>query len=564
VAVVDAATGRVLGEVERRERLARMDLLTDSVAVGILNELRRAGPGEAVPRPAVRATSLEALKSFLRGEQFFRLSRWDSAASYYERAVADDPALAPAYRRLGDILSWTRVSSDSASSALLLRAGSLNHGWSPRDSLLIRIDSLIAALHTADDALVTWNVARRLIPAAREVVRRYPGDPEAWFAAGEATYHFARGPAVSIGEPAVLDMFRRAIALDPAFAPAYQHAVELALNAYGADSALRYARAYLAHNPTDVEHGGILLLDHLLDPAWSGRTSEPRRMLDTASAQALSSARTTVRRWPDSSELALRLSRLLAAGRPSPYPLFADTMFMRKRLADELGFRGHVREAYRTLGEREVGLFVDLAYLGAVPDSVAEAAFRRWLEGESGFVRLVPSWWSARRDTAMLETFARWARRRLREDGTPGGRLEAGYDTASAQAHLALVRGDTLRALDRFRALPDSGCVFCYLDRFTRACLEAARGDDAGALADLSERLPPYATGIEVLFAIERARVARRLGRGTEADAAERFAAAAWSTADSGLAGLLRRTGRGEGSPPGSDPACTLAGRSVR
>ncbi len=63
--LVDAATGRVLGEVERREEVTRMDRLTDSLTVSILRDLGERRPIGDVRRSAVgSATSRLALETW--------------------------------------------------------------------------------------------------------------------------------------------------------------------------------------------------------------------------------------------------------------------------------------------------------------------------------------------------------------------------------------------------------------------------------------------------------------------------------------------------------------------
>jgi serine/threonine-protein kinase len=274
------------------------------------------------------------------------------------------------------------------------------------------------------------------------------------------------------------------------------------------------------------------------------RGPELERFLDTVSTEALVSARTILRRWPDSAEMAVRLSRVLATGRQSEYPLFADTGFMRRRLAEELAFRGHLVEAARVLGERSVPLFAELAYLGAVPAPTAQTVFSHWVRGDSSLARLTLAYWSARRDTAaLIGILARVndraqsvaAGRNASDSSSADVRARVWYDTASIAAHLALARGDSAGALARLLVLPDTLCPECYLDRLIRARLLAAAGRSAEAVGLLEEPLVPFLTPIEVTFALERARAARRGGDRRGADAACQFVRAAWRHGDATL-----------------------------
>jgi serine/threonine-protein kinase len=126
------------------------------------------------------------------------------------------------------------------------------------------------------------------------------------------------------------------------------------------------------------------------------------------------------------------------------------------------------------------------------------------------------------------------------------------YDTAAALAHLALVQRDTAEALRRFEALPDTLCPRCYPDRLTRARLLTARGRHRDAMADLREPLVALLSPFELLFALERGRVAERLGDRQEARESYAFVVASWARGDPELqpyvaaarAGLRRVGGR--------------------
>lgn len=530
--VVESASNQVVCEVERRGPILHMDLVTDSLTLALLRELeRRRGTGVVPPSFSGRTVSLEALKAYLRGEQFYRHARWDSAQVYYENAVAHDSTFALALRRLGQVLGWQHVTVDPVALGYLLRAGALNRGLTPRDSLLVAADSLLAAASLSTGALARWTLSRRLFATLRETVRRYPDASGAWIALGEAGYHFGVGPGLGVPEREILAAFDRAIRFDPTFAGAYIHPVELGFNLGGRPLGLRYARRYLALDPQEPQHRGVRLVLRLTDSAQADPL-EIERLLDTASADAIVSARTILRRWPDSAEIAVRLSRALAEGRPSRYPLFSDTAFMRRRLAEELAFRGHLREAARVLGDREFPIFAELAYLGAVPPNIAQAAFARWAERDSRYARLALPWWSARGDTAVLGAFFSQAARRARRSRNQEDLARTRYDTAAAGAHLHLARRDTAAALGRFRALPDSLCSECYMDRLVRARLLARTGAVREALTGLTEPLDAFLTPMEVVFALERGRVAERMGARPDAARAFQFVAEAWLHAD--------------------------------
>jgi serine/threonine-protein kinase len=528
--LLDVATGRVLGELELHDVSTNMDRLTDSLTVGLLRELGRTRPIGAVRLAAFGSTSLPALKAFLQGEQFFRRTQWDSAIAYYGRAIAVDSTFALALHGMGTSLGWQRVGGDSLANAYSLRAGTFNRGLAPRDSLLIAADSLSAVMYQyiGDTAFAAH--ARRLSATLNEAARRYPDDPMVWYALGDAGYHFF----VYVGgttEQQVLAAFDRSIALDSAFAPSYIHPVDLTLRLDDSAAARRYAALYLALTPTDVEGSGIPLIAKLLDPT-AASSAAVQQLLDTASADALGLARTTFSHWPDSAETALRVARLAARGGRRGSSFRADSVLNRQRLAAQLAFRGHLHEAYATAGTRFRSVFGDLAILGAVPAETAAAEFARWNAGSGPFPGSAVWWWVARGDTSTLRDVARRSDSLARSRAPPFGSGYWKYWGEWARASHALARHDTLEALRRFDALPDSLCPLCFQARLPKAQLLAARGREREALALLESSIPPFVAVEAVLFKLEAARIHERLGQREQAIAKYRFVAAAWRSAD--------------------------------
>jgi serine/threonine-protein kinase len=528
--LLDVATGRAVAELELRDVSTNMDRLTDSLTVRLLRELGRTRPIGAVRLAAFGSSSLPALKAFLQGEQFFRRTQWDSAIAYYGRAIAVDSTFALALHGMGTALGWQRVGTDSLANAYSLRAGTFNRGLAPRDSLLIAADSLSAVMYQyiRDTAFAAH--ARRLSATLNEAARRYPDDPMVWYALGDAGYHFFEYVGGTT-EQQVLAAFDRSIALDSAFAPSYIHPVDLALGLDDLPAARRYAAQYLALKPTDAEGGGIPLIAKLLDPAVAS-SPEVDRLLDTVSADALGPARTAFAHWPDSAETVLRLARLLARGGRRGSGIWADSVFNLQRLAAHLVFRGHLHEAYATAGKRFRVVFGDLALLGAVPTDTAAAEFARWRPGSGVFPGSAVWWWVARGDTSALRDFARRSDSVARSPAPLLGGGHWKYLADWARASLALARRDTLDALRRFDALPDSLCPLCFHARLPKAQLLAARGREREAVALLEIQIPPFVAAEAVLFRLESARIHERLGQRDQAISKYRFVAAVWRNAD--------------------------------
>lgn len=114
----------------------------------------------------------------------------------------------------------------------------------------------------------------------------------------------------------------------------------------------------------------------------------------------------------------------------------------------------------------------------------------------------------------------------------------AHYAQQAAQAYLHLARADTTEALSLLSQLPDWPSAYVYNERWVRARLLAATGDDRGAAA-LLEQMPvplaywPHAE--KVLWAFERAQVNDRLGNCDQAIEDYSYVVDVWHAADAEL-----------------------------
>jgi len=201
-----------------------------------------------------------------------------------------------------------------------LRAGALNRGLAPRDSLLIAADSLSEALFDQLGDSVWREQQGRLFATLDATVQRYPGDPEAWYELGDALYHWPIPSRTTVD--GMLNAFDRAIALDSTFGPPYVHAIELAFQVGRIDAARRYLDAYLALNQTDPNSEGMGLVAKLL--ATSQPSPEATRQLQAASSYVLNAAGWVLRGIPDSAESAVQVARALVQSRPSGEPVLTS------------------------------------------------------------------------------------------------------------------------------------------------------------------------------------------------------------------------------------------------
>jgi serine/threonine-protein kinase len=568
--VLDVSRERALGEHEVRGVVSQMDLLTDSLALGLLRQLGRSSL-EGTVRPAGLGTrSLPALKAFLQAEQHYRRAAWDSARAYAEQAVALDSTFALAYRRLGNSIGWQTGITDRVAHEYKQRAGALNHGLSPRDSLLVFADSLFQdpfpISPTGMYASPAWGA--RLVAILEEAVRRYPGDPEAWHLLGEARYHLGIWLVPTSGWRATLDALERSVSLDSLFAPAYIHLVETSYALGDTARGRRFATGLIGLNPGSAQaHAlrAVLRLLSLPDSAAQGR------LLDSLPREALGIAYRVLARWPDSAEVAVRIARhwVQAATESEEDP--------RSDLSHALAFRGHLREALTLVGDAPSDAvandaFAEAALLGYVPTERARATFERWLrQGDWAPFLPVPAlalpWWGAQRDTLRLRRFIRVVdtmTRVPRANGffSPDESARAALLVAAARAQHALVRGDTaaaLRALAPLLVAAAPCAPWCQATRLQAARLLVARGRLTEAARVLNAppsieggttALSPGPRPSDVLWYLERGRVAELLGDRARALEAYRFVADAWRHPDPELepyaadarAGLARLT----------------------
>jgi hypothetical protein len=354
---------------------------------------------------------------------------------------------------MSNVIGWQRSGGDSLSVLYGLRAGSLNHGLAPRESLLVTADSLYTAAFSANSDSLYYALVERLFSTTSEATRRYPNDPEAWYTLGEVRHHM--GEPFGVTGHQVLEAFDRSIALDSAFALAYIHNVDLALELGGPELARRYVRAYSALNPSDIHAVGITAVEKMLDPV-SDREARLQQLLDTLPPGPLGQVMITFWRFPDPEETAAKIFRRFAADPRGSR--FSDPDFQRWTVGI-LAYRGHLREACTRVGTSgPASLSAALALLGVIPRDTARRVFARWLNESDPQASFALPWWAAMGDTVSLRRFIRWHDSPARP--APHQILEGlnRYWAAAAGGYLALARRDSAEALRRFTQLPESLC----------------------------------------------------------------------------------------------------------
>ena len=546
-------------EIEVSGEAARMGELADSLGVRVLRVLSSGRTIGSVRRTSIGSKSVRALKAFLQGEQFYRRGLWDSALTRYDQAIAADSTFALALIRMGLVLGWNPPTAGAYGppDEYKRRATLHNHGLPARDSLLIVAESLYFAAQEMTDPEAMARMWLRVLTPVEEAVRRYPEDPMSWYELGE--WRMSHEPWPLAAPPAVsLEAFTRAIALDPGFAPPYEHMPSLLLSLGRVEEARRYAAIYLALDPTSPNRSNIRLMALLLDPSDSGR-AEAERMLDTASVFTVWGAGLELISGPDTAETAVRALRRLgdpgrdATGGP---PWVRDSAMWPQYLAVALQGRGHLREAFaadeRLLLQPSASPwsgfldpFLTLSLFGVVPDSLARATFGLALASDSGWsdmftprhLRGLP-WWLSRGDTAALARFGARAARVARAPANPRTGLRARLLGETSVAFLDLARGDSAAAIRKLGAIPDTLCLAdwynadCFHLNLTLARLLAARGEHRRA----GERLERWRWSgggpMFVLATLELGRIAERLGDRDRAAKCYGFVVAIWRRPD--------------------------------
>jgi len=167
---------------------------------------------------AATTPSLEAYQAYLSGLD--RLNRWELGAAQrnFQRAVAIDTTFGLAYYKLSLTRGWLVGTGDSVAQFSIDRALLYSQQLPAHDRAVITAYRFF---------LLGQNAAARNI--YEQLLAKNPVDPDAWYGLGDAWYHDAKG-RTDVDWTQSLRAFRRALALAPDYALAYEH-VQAMLNA---------------------------------------------------------------------------------------------------------------------------------------------------------------------------------------------------------------------------------------------------------------------------------------------------------------------------------------------
>jgi serine/threonine-protein kinase len=520
VSLVNVATGRTLGDViDRRDAVSHMDRLVDTLSLALLRALGRERATGDARLSAVGTSSLAALKDFIQGEQFFRVSAWDSAFAYYRRAILADSMFALPYKQAVMANNWGAADPDSLVERYAARVARLNHGLAPRDSILLTALFPVDTSRVPFEGPVPFAAPRRLLETLRAGVRRYPDDPEMWFTLGDAEYHQAYGPVFGVPVRETLMSLDKAIELDSGFTPAYIHAITIGFH-YGRDAGRRYLAACLRHDPHGDDSAATQLSLQLTDPRTD--TTHASQVIDGASSSLLVRSLNQLLEYGDSAETVVRMLRALK-GRPD-----LGTYIDSSDLASTLAMHGLIRESLATgLEGRQL---MAMALIGGVPPTVGDSLVRAYLAThENGDI----GYWGIREDTARIHEFETMLKgRRFRADASL--RAAAVFLTDVTNGYRALVRHDTTTAISILVSLPDSSCYNCTYVWLTKIRLLESHGRYAEAAHMLDQELGSLRV-LRAYVLLDRGQVAERLGDRALARDSYSFVIRIWEHADASL-----------------------------
>jgi hypothetical protein len=201
----------------------------------------------------------------------------------------------------------------------------------------------------------------------------------------------------------------------------------------------------------------------------------------------------------------------------------SDETNRRRFLVTVLAYRGHLRAALEAEAGRQLIELEELALVPAPPDPVILR-----LNATDPMSLAGLEWARARGDRATLRRIAGGT-------GRPTAALtaEQRYLVATARGYLALLMGDSATGIRFLASAPDSGCD-CRVHRLHLARVLLARGDIDSAKRLLSREMGKLFRGplSQVLWELERGRLAEREGRLDGARRSYQFVRDVWRRAD--------------------------------
>ena len=300
---------------------------TERAAARFLPLRGHGGVGRAA---SVRTTSITALKDFLRGEQLVRRALYDSATYYFQRASELDTTFALAFQRRYSVRLHQGDGESAEDFALALRAGRLNHSLAPRDSLMVAVDSMQAAIALRDYAMDSLGLAlrRRVFRALDSAAVRFPADADIWFRMGFARNLLQQG---EFTPDDVLEPFDRSIELDSTFLPPYRLRSSSPWLRRGSTKGDAYRGLPATESPPTRTSDGMRLALRLINA--QGRSARETQLDCTGTGGRCVCSVAAVFGWPDSAETSIRVARRIAEDPCAVRNLLQPMTWVRNRLS---------------------------------------------------------------------------------------------------------------------------------------------------------------------------------------------------------------------------------------
>jgi eukaryotic-like serine/threonine-protein kinase len=240
--------------------------LVDRLSAALLRDVWRSRePIPSLQLASVTTDSIEALRAYLQGEQYYRRAVFDSALVSYTRAVEVDSTFALAHVRRALAIGWLEGYGSPAS----LEASATGFRFALR--LPVRDRRLLDGYHAFELG------KPRAIDSLRAFLREYPDDLTGWYLLGESLYHLNSFAPHRVDT--ILAPFDRVLKSDSSLAPAYIHPIELAL--LGGDS-VRFSRYWSAYRPRAelrIRRG----IETAAEVAWKSRPGDSLLRAEVAS-----------------------------------------------------------------------------------------------------------------------------------------------------------------------------------------------------------------------------------------------------------------------------------------
>jgi eukaryotic-like serine/threonine-protein kinase len=543
-AVYDVAAARTRFNFDLRGERTRMDALADSMALRVLREMGGVGGAGGTPLSSVGTRSLPAMRAFLQGQQFYRRGVVDSSLISYRTALESDSTFALAWRGVASVYIRQGREDEPDAVRALDMAIRYKSGRSPRDSMLLRADSLRLAFKRrspgATDAVDGIAMLPQLFDALAAATAAYPSDAELWFERGDAAFHFGALAGVSAADAG--SWFSRGTALDSTFLVPHFHLFDLALRAGNVTEAAGHVRRMASLSSGAAASYYQLLAGVLTTQPIS---TADRKTLDTLPIGYAAALLRTLASVPDSAGVALQLAQSLAA---RPLPLLAgsaDSSSFRDVMALVFASRGRAREARTWSGAPALQL--QLWRAGMVPTDSMLAQARQWLTQNPRQAISALRFFAQQRDTVSIDRLIAWAdsvdaaARRLNTVAAP-------LATPMMPAFRALAAGDSTGALRAFLSIPMSACDGVPCAASTVAALLERQKRPADAARVLDRWLPTASGRSDVpLDWLLRARLAEQLGDAATAAQFYTRVVTAWRGGDAPVQAVVAEATAGVG-----------------